>query len=94
MTEKAKPKSLVKRDPVPVRKPLEDELLAFVSRSNTPLVQGRTITCPACERSNDVLAFTPLQHSSKYASQVIVPIKCPEPDCRHTFALHPNPGSE
>lgn len=58
-----------------------------VEQVRNPLMQGRKITCPKCEVAQDILRFTPLQTSEKYADQVIVPLKCKL--CNHVFALRP-----
>ncbi len=84
--------AIASRVPRPVRKSAEADLMRLVEQSTTPLVRGRNILCPACERWHDVLQYTPLQYSSKYALQVIVPLKCCERDCGHVFALHPAPN--
>lgn len=52
-----------------------------------PLIRGSKLTCPACEREQDVLAYTAMRISEKYAEQVVRPLKCNQ--CGHVFALRP-----
>jgi hypothetical protein len=52
-----------------------------------PLLNGRNLKCPGCEDEADILDYIPLEHSEKYAEEVIVPLKCRR--CRHVFALKP-----
>jgi len=84
------PVSLVSKTPIPVRVPSEEELFLFsTEEGGHSLVRGHEIMCPGCESWADVLAYTPLQISSKYAAWVIAPLKCP--DCGHVFAINPVP---
>lgn len=64
----------------------EDRLLQLVGAPG-PLIDGRLLTCPGCESSQDILAYTPLNHSHRYEEQVVVPLVCPA--CKHCFALRP-----
>jgi hypothetical protein len=66
-----------------------DAILKLFGKSENggKLLRGRTLTCPACEREDDVLRYVPLEHSVKYADQVIPPLKCRM--CKHVFALRP-----
>jgi hypothetical protein len=68
------------------RKASPADLLGIVERGG-PLIDGHTLRCPGCERSADVLDYTPLEYSERYAHEVIVPLKCRS--CRHVFALKP-----
>lgn len=63
-----------------------DDLFA-IAQNGGPLLKGTSLRCPACEETADILGFTPLEYSVKYAEQIVVPLKCPA--CRHVFALRP-----
>lgn len=68
------------------RKPFPAALMELVEIGG-PLIEGTTLMCPACEERSDILTFIPLEHSVKYADQIVVPLKCRS--CRHVFALRP-----
>jgi hypothetical protein len=61
-----------------------------VVQPSPPLMRGRHLTCPGCEKQQDVLDFIPFDYSEKYADQVVAVHRCPS--CGHIFALDPNPG--
>lgn len=68
------------------RKASRDDLLWMVAQGG-PLIEGTNLRCPGCERTADVLDYVPLEYSERYATQVVVPLKCRS--CRHIFALRP-----
>jgi hypothetical protein len=70
------------------------KLLRIADEVGDPLIEGTKLRCPACENVADILAYTPMKVSMKYEDQVVVPLKCPEPNCRHIFALRPNGREE
>lgn len=51
------------------------------------LLAGTTLTCPACEAPQPILAYTQFRISEHYAEQCLPVLKCRE--CRHVFALVP-----
>lgn len=51
------------------------------------LLAGTHLTCPACEVSQPLLAFTQFRISERYAEQCLPVLKCKQ--CRHVFALMP-----
>jgi hypothetical protein len=66
----------------------EEVVIAFGDDApGRKLINGRMLTCPGCERQADVLMYVPLNHSTKYAAQIVTPLKCRA--CRHIFALRP-----
>lgn len=91
-------RGIARRVPSPVRRATPAELLDWAVPRGGPLVRtterGPLLRCPACERERPLLGFIALQVAEKYASQVIAPLKCPEKDCLHVFALHPSPPKE
>lgn len=64
-----------------------DERLLKLVGGPGPLIDGRLLTCPGCESVQDILAYTPLNHSHLYEEQIVVPLVCPA--CKHCFALRP-----
>lgn len=70
----------------PTRKVTPAELLG-ITEVGGPLIEGITLMCPACEVRENIMAFIPLEHSTKYVDQIVVPLKCRS--CRHVFALRP-----
>jgi uncharacterized protein YbaR (Trm112 family) len=68
------------------RRPTDEELLQSVEDlARLPLIRGRMLVCPSCEKEHDILAYKPLEIVQKYADQVVPPIICPS--CKHWFAL-------
>jgi hypothetical protein len=64
-----------------------DEIVSEIGAISGPLIDGTDLTCPLCEHTDNILAYRPLQTSTKYASQVVTPLKCKA--CGHVFALRP-----
>lgn len=69
------------------RRASDADIVRFVEGAAGPLLVGTKLRCPGCERVADILDYVPLEHSDRYADQVIVPLKCR--GCRHVFALKP-----
>jgi uncharacterized protein YbaR (Trm112 family) len=70
----------------PTKRPTDEELLRSAERGGS-LLNGRILSCPACEHACDLLEYIPLHYSEKYADQVIAPLVCRS--CKHIFALRP-----
>lgn len=68
------------------RKATRVDVLGIVKEGG-PLINGTMLRCPGCEKEDDVLSYTPLEFSERYADQIVVPLKCRS--CRHVFALKP-----
>jgi len=68
------------------RRVTPEEMLGSIVNGGK-LLRGRMLTCPGCERVSDILDYVPLEHSQKYAEEVVVPLKCR--GCHHVFALRP-----
>lgn len=68
------------------RKPTDEELLQHVEKlAGLPLIRGRMLMCPNCEKEHDILAYKPLEIRQKFADQLVPPLICP--GCKHWFAL-------
>lgn len=78
--------TLALKDRPRTRKATPQDLLGIVERGG-PLIEGHSLRCPGCESVADVLDYTPLEYSERYAHEVLVPLKCRH--CRHVFALKP-----
>lgn len=68
------------------RRPTDEELLQQIEElADRPLIRGRMLLCPNCEKEHDILAYKPLEIRQKYADQLVPPLICPS--CKHWFAL-------
>ena len=63
------------------------DLLQIVQGYGGSLIMGTDLKCPGCENVTNILDYLPLEHSEKYANQIVIPLKCR--NCRHVFALKP-----
>ena len=71
----------------PTRRPLPAEILDAAEQASNKLLDGRLLTCPACEIARDVLEYKPLEYAEKFAQQLVAVLICP--GCNHKFALKP-----
>jgi len=80
--------------------PNESEVRSLLEEDDPgPLIRpvgqfGPEIKCPVCEVSRPFMQFTQLKISRRYARYVLSVYRCPTPECRHVFALNPNPEEE
>lgn len=56
-----------------------------MTKENKSLLNGRFLTCPRCEVTQDILTYVPLQEISEYAAQTQPIYKCR--NCKFLFAL-------
>jgi hypothetical protein len=89
-SEAPSPRPRGKKRLADVRRADAADMQRVAKETGPPLLKGHRLRCPGCENVADILEYTPLQFSEKYADQIVVPLVCRR--CRHTFALRPGMG--
>ncbi len=65
------------------------ELVPATQPEYESLFHGRYLTCPACQKEQDILSYVPLRIVEQFAHELVPPLRCP--NCNHVFALRPVP---
>lgn len=67
------------------------KLVPLTEAAHESLFHGRYLTCPACQKEQDILTYVPLRIVEQYAHELVPPLRCSA--CNHVFALRPVPDA-